>query len=410
MGRHKMKSNLVMLVFVNIAITIGAFFTTSLIGRILGPFEFGNLSYAVAIGSIIAANIRFGMDMTLLRDLVHFKERSKDILVASIFIRFYIFIFCTLILFTLNEYQIVHISFAQYLILTSTVLLAFQLNSYYDFIGLLKESSIQNLLYKFIYFSIIWLCSFLFELNIKLIGNIMLITLLIYLFIHYYRVHVITILKEVKYPITDIFFLLKENYIVWLTTMFVLMSYSVNQIVIDNVLSTFDLGIFASCYLFVSAILMFYKQVARVSKPLMAEYTNKKTILNKRYIYLYFLSMVGFGVLFAIPFLFFAESMLLYTFGKEYIIGVPVLNYFSLFIFLKAIEIFITQYFQYSRDYKTLLYTNASFGISTIVLTIYLLPIYGTAGAAIALSAGLGISLSILILLHILHKKGDNYV
>lgn len=401
----QIQKNLSILVFANFLIALGAFFTSSLIGRVLGPEQFGELSYAVAIGSIIAANTRFGMDMTLLRDLVHYKEISKNILTASIIIRFTILTSCFLLLIIVDLVGFVSISFSQYLIILSTALIALQLNNYYDFIGELKLSSIQNLIYKYSYFLVIAFVAVIYSLNIDIIATIMLSTLVIYLIVNYIKVSAFTIIKSTTSIAYEIKLLLKENYLIWITTLFVMLAYSGNQLTIEKLLNSYELGIFAACYLFVTVILMFYKQISRVFKPIMALYTKNRDSTYKKYLYIYFFIMLGIGVMFSIPFLFFGDLILLYTFGSEYTEGSDVLKYLSVFIMLKSIEIFLTQYFQYNRNYMINLFSNMSFGLTTILLSIYLLPIYGVVGAAISMSVGLSVSLIIILVFMLSRRK-----
>jgi O-antigen/teichoic acid export membrane protein len=163
------KSNLINLTVVNAIITIAGFFTSTYIGRSLGPEGFGILAYAVAIGGIIAVNVRFGMDMTLLRDLYHYQDKSKEILVASVILRIIILVICFSTLLILNIYSVVTLSLGQLLVALSSALIALQLNNYYDFLGKLKKSSIQNMVYKLLYFASIWIASYYVELSIDII-------------------------------------------------------------------------------------------------------------------------------------------------------------------------------------------------------------------------------------------------
>ena len=116
--------------------------------------------------------------------------------------------------------------------------------------------------------------------------------------------------------------------------------------------------------------------------------------------------MLGLGIVFSIPFLFFGEAILMLTFGEKYIAGKEVLQFMSVFIILKSIEIFLTQYLQYNRNYKLNLLSNMSFGLTTVLLSVYLLPIYGVQGAAISMSVGLSLSLCVIFIYMLRNKNG----
>jgi O-antigen/teichoic acid export membrane protein len=390
------KSNLINLTAVNAIITIAGFFTSTYIGKSLGPEGFGILAYAVAIGGIIAVNVRFGMDMTLLRDLYHYQDKSKEILVASVILRIIILIICFSTLLILNIYSVVTLSLGQLLVAFSSALIALQLNNYYDFLGNLKKSSIQNMVYKLLYFASIWIASYYVELSIDIIGWLMTVTLIGYLVVNYNSVNFVSIVIDSESNIKDILFLLKENHIVWITALLVSMAYSVNQLIVEDILGESDLGIFAASYLFVAAILMFYKQISRAFKSLMAMHTHGG--LNDGFMKKYLFGMMGFGGAISITLFFLSDFMILTLLGIEYMSSAEVLKYFSIFVFMKSVEIVLTQYFQFSRSYKISLLTNATFGISTVVLSIYLLPIYGVIGGAIAMSLGLAIGNAIALL------------
>jgi O-antigen/teichoic acid export membrane protein len=390
------KSNLTNLTVVSVIIIIAGFFTSTYIGRSLGPEGFGILAYMVAIGKIIANNVRFGMDMTLLRDFFHYQDKSKEILVASVILRIIILAMCFSILLILNVYDVVTLSLGQLLVVLSTALMALQLNNYYDFLGKLKKSSVQNMVYRLLYFASIWIASYYVELSVDIIGWLMIVTLIGYLVVNYNSVEFTSIIIDSESNIKDVLFLLKENHLVWFATLLVSMAYSINRLIVGDILGEGDLGIFAASYLFVTAILMFYKQISRVVKPLMAKHTNSSS--NDNFMKKYLFGMIGFGGVISITLYFLSDFLILTLLGIEYISSAEVLKYFSIFVFMKSIEIVLTQYFQYSRSYKISLLTNAAFGLSTVVLSIYLLPVYGVIGGAIAMSLGLFVSNVIALL------------
>jgi PST family polysaccharide transporter len=226
----------------------------------------------------------------------------------------------------------------------------------------------------------------------------MTVTLIGYLVVNYNSVNFVYIIIDSESNIKEILFLLKENHTVWITALLVSMAYSVNQLIVEDILGEGDLGIFAASYLFVAAILMFYKQISRAFKPLMAKHTHSG--LNDGFMKKYLFGMMGFGGAISITLFFLSDFMILTLLGIEYMSSAEVLKYFSIFVFMKSVEIVLTQYFQFSRSYKISLLTNATFGISTVVLSIYLLPIYGVIGGAIAMSLGLAISNAIALLLY----------
>jgi O-antigen/teichoic acid export membrane protein len=58
------------------------------IANVLGIENFGLIAYGMALATYGAMFVRFGLDKTLVRDLIHFPDRYTAIVKASLALRF----------------------------------------------------------------------------------------------------------------------------------------------------------------------------------------------------------------------------------------------------------------------------------------------------------------------------------
>ena len=66
----------------------GLFFVTQVkIANVIGKENFGNLAYAMALGMYGQAIVRYGMDRTLVRDLIHYPHRFAELIAGSLLLR-----------------------------------------------------------------------------------------------------------------------------------------------------------------------------------------------------------------------------------------------------------------------------------------------------------------------------------
>jgi O-antigen/teichoic acid export membrane protein len=79
--------NLSGLIIFNFAAS-GLFFITHLyLARWMGKESFGLLAYGLVVGNYGMVFVRYGMDNTLVRDLVHYPDRFGEIVVSSYLLR-----------------------------------------------------------------------------------------------------------------------------------------------------------------------------------------------------------------------------------------------------------------------------------------------------------------------------------
>ena len=81
------------LVFINFIIMGLGFLTRVKLANMLGKHDFGLLAYGLALGTFGSVSVRFGMDRTLVRDLVHNRDRFEELVAGSVLLRGIILVF-----------------------------------------------------------------------------------------------------------------------------------------------------------------------------------------------------------------------------------------------------------------------------------------------------------------------------
>ena len=122
------------LVLVNFIIMGLGFVTRVKIANVLGRDGFGLLAYGLALGTFGGVVVRFGMDRTLVRDLVHYRDRFGELVTGSLLLRGIMFVFVLLgiLLWKALPYHTNDLSWGVIAIFIATCLLSLDLQAVYD--------------------------------------------------------------------------------------------------------------------------------------------------------------------------------------------------------------------------------------------------------------------------------------
>ena len=86
-SQKKHIQNLSVLVFVNFLIAGLGFLTKVKIANTLGREAFGLFAYALALGSYGVVIVKFGLDRTFVRDLIHYPRRFGQLVAGNLVLR-----------------------------------------------------------------------------------------------------------------------------------------------------------------------------------------------------------------------------------------------------------------------------------------------------------------------------------
>ncbi|MGD9168514.1 MAG: oligosaccharide flippase family protein [Candidatus Thiodiazotropha sp.] len=389
-------SNFSILLLVNIISAGLGYLTTITIANTLGSVGFGELAYGLAIGGVLAANVRFGMDRSLIRDFAHYPESFNETLLASLLARGLLFIICfsVLLLLVALQGEVIGVTWGMFLVIVATALGPLQIANVYDMWEKQGRHAYYYLIIRGIYFILIFSVVIIVpdKLDLVWIGVSLLFTVIVFLFLQYkyiwQHIHESLLNFNIKYIIRKSLMLLVQNKWLWLTSLAALGMTALNSVILKHTSGYSELGVFAAVFQLASVGMLVIKNIARIGRPILAKKTNPNCIKSEtvvKALFVFIIVSMGVVGLIAIPYILVPEKILNLILASEYSKGYWVLRLLGIYLLLHVLVTILGQYIVLVRNDKKLFTAILSAGVLCIVLSILLTPQYGDDGAAIAL-------------------------
>ena len=394
LSQKKNLKNLSGLIIINFIIMGLGFLTKIVIANSLGKAVFGQLAYGMALGTVGMVVVRFGLDRTLVRELIHYPEKLTEIVRGSLVLRFILFfIFLLFIgLFFLISKDNRDMSLAVLAVAFSSTIMALDLQPVYDAWHQMNRHAIYNLCQKVLYLLSIWIFILLFPeyFSLNIIGLAMIISVLFYMVLQ----HNWVLQKlERKLPFRKIYnavlSLAKENILVYLAAVFGLLSSTLNQLLTKHMCGDSELGSYSAAWLLVTICMTVMYQVARIGGPAAAR--NTKGGVSKRgqltFIGKYCAAMLVVSAPVGLLMLLFPSLIISIIFKSEYLTAIPVMRILGGYIIIFSLQLVFSQYIiacRMEQFYFVVIFLSA---FISIVLCYKLIPAYHGIGAALALMA-----------------------
>lgn len=409
-------NNLAVLLLANFFTAGVGFLTTVTIANTLGSARFGELAYAVAIGGILATNVRFGMDRSLIRDLTHFPELFNETLAASLLARGLLLILCIAGLLILMALPIedLKISWGMFLVILATALNPFQIANVFDTWEIQGIHALYDCTQKAVYFGMIWAVVFWVPeyLGLLWIGAALLISGLFFIFLQYRFAW--RRLKPTLHamPITQVasrsFSLLGSNKWLWLAGVATLGMITLNKVILKHVSGFSELGVFAASLQLVSLATLLLTNIARIGRPILARYTKPATA-NTHATALFLAFYLSLGVLsvsiVALPAIMIPRLILEIFFIPEYASGYWVLRVLGISLLFSVFDLYLGQYLTMVRMDRSYLIAAVLSGLISFVFCLILVPLYSATGAALAILVAELFKSGLFVFLTIFHLK-----
>lgn len=365
-----------------------SFLTTLYIARALGPTNFGELDYALAIISVFSPLAAFGLINVLQRELIKNPEKRNELTGTAFILNLGFAFLATLlvILFALT-FHVEYLAQVLIIILSTTYVLGtFQLLQQ-DFyaraaskvpslitMGVWTMTSIGKVLVLMEGKGIIWLA-------LVTVGEQLLYAIAL---TYVYKRYAQGTMRLWKFSPEHVPLFLKTGAAIALVGFFSLVYARIDQVFIRNMIDARALGLYSSGVRLVELWNILPALVLSGLYPALVQAHETSPSLYKsrmRKIFLVLLvSSIGISL-----FLFVAAPLLMKTiFGPEFVDGIPSLRIYSWSI----IGTFLGQYVMnilFTDDYrKVLIATNIIPALINIGLNLWLIPIAGIVGAAYA--------------------------
>jgi len=376
------------------------FLTTAQIGKVLGPDNFGYYSYILSIGAYGSIIMQYGIDKTLTRDLVHGENKEEQILVTSIILKifFFIFLFILSILISKIIFKDGNIVSSN-IIIISILLGSLGLGQFFDIKEITYVHSFITFFYKSIYFAVLWWFFIYHQESISLliIATVMLITSFIGVIYQYFylKSFIFVKLKNIYFNFKII---IMRNFKIWITEIIGLSLVYLNKIFLITFASGTDLGHFQASWTIIMIGTVFMTQIIRVGNVYLSKITKKNSSSNiRKFLKLYLLSIFLIGIISYLTLSFSSNFLILFFFGEEYFQSIEILKIASLYLVVFGVYTVSLQYLM--NIYQSNLYTSFIVLISvlSIILNLIFIPLYGNIGAAWALPISVLSGLPLLI-------------
>lgn len=402
LARHRHHIGIVSsLVVIQFFTLIVGFITQIKIANTLGKEIFGQLAFGLALGACGQVIIRFGLDRTLVRDLIHDPEHTANIVRASLVLRYSI---TAMVVLTLLLWKMVlsasGMGWGLFFIVIGNSILSLDLQPVYDAWQKIRRHAVYYLIQRGIYFGVVWSTIFLFpgELTIYWLGLATLGTVLMYLFLqHRWAMRQLPPVPVRKMLFPEAFDLARRNLWVWLAALSGLFLVQFNQLLLKHYMGYAELGGYAAAWQIVMLGMLFLEQIARVGRPATARHTRPgvPSAVRKRFLIKY--SIVMLVAVLPIVLIMTCSPGLIYkyVYKPEYATGPNILPVFGIYLLVVSLGMVASQYVLAIRKEFVFLISVIVGGILSVGLCAWLIPTLGKAGAAWALLLSHGMTILI---------------
>ncbi len=386
-----------------------SFLTTIYVIRHLGPDNYGLLTFSVSFVSLFAFIAALGIDSVLYRELSKDISRKDELLGTSIFLRI-VSSSIAIILIFISTFVFQTDPITRLLILINSFTLLFgafgligyffqaQVNARYQAISLILVTLILNSLKVLVIFFNKGIIYFAF---VFFLENILYAIIVFYLYkksgnsVFDWKVK-----KEVAIS------LLRDSWPLMLSTACIVIYTRIDQVMLKFMTNNFNVGVYDAAvrisevwYFIPSLIIGSIFPAIINSRKVSTEFFEKRLI--KLYSLVFYMSL-----LVAVPITFLSHFIIRTLYGEEFIQAAGVLSIYVWAGIPVFILITMNTYLLAENKTKITFISSAIGMITNIILNIWLIPLYGIYGAAVATL----ISYSIIPLSIIMFKDTRNHI
>lgn len=402
-GRHeKLLDNLFSLLFIYIAVAGVGFITRVKIANVIGKEAFGDLAFAIAVGTYGLMFVQYGLEKSLVRELVHFPERFGELLKASLVLRLGLFVIFLLVLVVTGPFLLrsPEYSWRMVPVIIATAILAFRLQGVYDAWKEMRRHAIYFMIQRCTYFALVWcviLVPFL-SLSLGLVGVFMMAAAVTGIFLQYRWALPRINFAPVEGLRSSTTFVMRSNFWIWLAVLSGLSIDYMSQIILKYRAGSAELGGYSAAWLIPHLAVLFLNQMGRIGAEATARHTRPEKTVGERLRFLakYAALMTAVGFLIGLPILLFPRHILM-VFRPEYADAASTLRLFGLYPLLYGPYLAMLQYVISSRMQKTYFTMITVVGFLSVGLCFWLIPRMQSTGAALSVVVSLGVGLVLFL-------------
>jgi polysaccharide transporter, PST family len=383
-------------------VTAGVGIATQIkIANTLSKELFGQITFGLLIGTYAQAVIRFGLERTLVRDIVQRPDRAADLVHASLVLRYAMAAGAVLgLLIWKVASPAGGITWGIFLVAVSWSLLALDLQPLYDAWQRIPRHCAYYLVQRAVYFVAIWTVILVSprHVSVGMVGVLLLVTTGLYLFLqHSWAVRRLgpRANPTAGAMIRQVALLLRQNWLVFLGSLGTLLAVRFNQLFLKQNAGYGELGTYAVAWQIVVVGILYSDYVSRMGRPAMARLVRPNTTAKQRIRFLAIYSTVMVCV--AIPMVLVMTLLPGWVFRilvkPEYASGARAMPILGLYLLLSSFEVVATQYVLNARLEKAYFGSVFAGAAVSIGASILLIPKFGCTGAAWSLVLAAGVTM-----------------
>lgn len=357
------------------------------VARHLGPIQFGTFSYAGAFVALFSSIAKLGLDGIVVRELVNHPDHRNEILGTAFWLKVVagfsaIGIIIGILPWTSNDYEtnLYILIIASGLIFQSIEIVDFyfQSTTQAKYVAICK--TIQLAISSVVKLYLIWIdADLLWFVTVALFDQVTLGLALLFIF---YAKGDLSALSHFSKDTASS--LLKYSWPLIISSLATILYMRIDQIMIKEMLGAENVGFYSAALRLSETVYVIPMIICTSLFPAIISAKNVSQEMFDRRILILFEIMALLSILIAIPMSLFADVFITLLFGKAYLLATDVLVihvWGGTFVFLgvAASKWMLAENITKHTMYRTL----AGAGLN-IALNLFLIPIYGIRGAAIA--------------------------
>lgn len=389
-----------------------SFFTSLLLAKELGSYEYGYFTYGLIFANTISVIIQFGLDKTLVRDLVQQSDAEK-ILYAASFLKLVLSIVSVLGIAIWAIFFSSMDASKMYIVVLCTIsgcLLGLSPKAWFDIKGKIQAHAYIMLLDRVIFFfgSMFFLYYLRNEFIIINVCVCMLLGRLVMSVMEWKYIRTSAgsmAFERLGRFIKQVF---SNNLWVWLAAIGNLMMTHFNQILVDVHMGAEQLGLYGFAFQLITLVKILQNQILRLSTPSISEVVDKEgaKAIMKSFVKNISLSF-SLTLLVLLPAFLLAPWFVRNFVGEDFLDTIPIFNVLCIWILLFGVALIANQFLLSFHLQKAYFYITIAFGLLSIYLAYVWIGLFGAVGAALSLLvAHLGsIVVQILLVIRQINKN-----
>lgn len=364
-----------------------SFIVTTLIARHLGPSNYGQLSYAISFVGIFSFISTLGIDSVLYRELIKHKDQRHIYMGTALALKIAAGFLAALITISAGYLSGARdITFLLIFILSLT----FIFNSFnilvYEFQANV-ESKIPSIIAIIVtlVLSGLKIAVVLSNKGVLYLAGILLLEAFLYSILYiYFRIRKYGTLADWIYDKKVAYSILRDSWPMMFSVAFALVYARIDQVFIKSLINIESVGLYdaavrvSEVWYFIPNIIMSALFPAIVNAKITDE-----SVYFKRLKYL-LVGMTLICIAIAFPITLYSKQIILIIFGPAFIASFTVLQIYIWSLIGTSVN-HVLSHFLITENYRRMIFTSSLVGmITNVVLNIWLIPIYGIEGAALA--------------------------